>query len=211
MKFIVLTILTTFFSLTSLSGQTLRYDVIKGNKNLGALTVKRTISGNVEEIQFDSDVTFRILFAFNLRFTQYEKFYDGKMNWGKATSMLSGRTQKESKIVSDNSGYQLTLDGVTVPIKEEINYSVSQIYFTEPMDGQLVFSQQFGQFLTFKKVGDHKYLMSSPDGDNYYTYVNGICVNVRVQRDFANFNFVMQPQSLLAVESKADSLKIDSN
>lgn len=211
MKFIVLTILTTFFSLTSLSGQTLRYDVVKGSKNLGALTVKRTISGNVEEMQFDSDVTFRILFAFNLRFAQYEKFHDGKMNWGKAISLLNGRPQKESKIVSDNNGYQLTLDGVTVPIREEINYSVSQIYFIEPMDGQRVFSQQFGQFLTFEKVGEHKYLMPSPDGDNYYTYLNGICVDVRVQRDFANFNFVMQPQSLLAVETKADSLKIHSN
>ena len=79
------------------------------------------------------------------------------------------------------------------------------------MDGQRVFSQQFGQFLTFEKVGEHKYLMPSPDGDNYYTYLNGICVDVRVQRDFANFNFVMQPQSLLAVETKADSLKIHSN
>ena len=210
-KVLLFAILTTFFSLTSLSGQTLRYDVIKGNKNLGALTVKRTINGNAEEIQFDSDVTFRILFAFNLRFSQYEKFYDGKLNWGKAISSLSGRTQKESKIVSDIEGYQLTLDGVTVPVREEINYSVSQIYFTEPMDGQLVFSQQFGQFLTFKKVEDHKYLMTSPDGDNYYTYINGICVNVRVLRDFANFNFVMQPESLMAVKTKADSLNIGSN
>ena len=206
-----ITILTLLLSLTWLSGQTLRYDVIKGNKNLGALVVKRTISGKVEEIQFDSDVTFRILFAFNLQFSQYEKFYDGQLNWGKAISTLSGRTQKESKIKSDKEGYQLTLDGVTVPINKRIDYSVSQIYFTEPRDGQTVFSQQFGQFMPFKKVGDHKYLMSSPDGDNYYSYVNGICVNVRVERDFANFDFVMQPESLLAVETKADSLNIGSN
>ncbi|MCP4457640.1 MAG: hypothetical protein GY816_06385 [Cytophagales bacterium] len=211
MKVLLFTILTTVSSLISLSGQTLRYDVIKGNKNLGQMTVKRTLTQRTEEIQFASDVTFRILFAFNHTYSQYEKFTNGKLNWGKALSMLSGRVQKDSKIVAGKDGYKLTLGGVTVPIKEEINYSVSQIYFTEPMDGQKVFSQQFGKFMTFKKVDEHEYLMSSPDGDNYYTYVNGICVNVRVERDFANFNFVMQPESLLAVESKADSLNIGSN
>ncbi len=141
----------------------------------------------------------------------YEKFYNGKLQWGKANSMLSGRTQKDSKIVSNTSGYKLTLDGVNVLIEDEIRYSVSQVYFTEPENGQKVFSQQFGQFMKFKKVGDHKYLMSSPDGDNIYTYLNGICINVRVLRDFANFDFVMKPQSRLAVESKADSLNIGSN
>jgi len=175
------------------------------------MTIKRTLTSTTEEIKFESDVTFRIIFAFNIRFSQYEKFSNGKLSWGKALSTLGGRTQKDSKIVSDKNGYQLILDGVTIPITEDINYSVSQIYFTEPSDGQRVYSQQFGQFLTFKKVDDHKYLMVSPDGDNYYSYVNGICVNVKVLRDFANFNFVMQPESLLAVETKADSLNIGSN
>ena len=175
------------------------------------MTVKRTLTEYTEEIQFNSDVTFRLLFAFNHQYTQYEKFVNGRLNWGKAVSTLSGRVQKDSRITSKNQEYRLTLDGVTVPISEQIEYSVSQIYFTEPMDGQKVFSQQFGQFLSFKKVDEHKYQLVSPDGDNYYTYMNGICVNVRVERDFANFDFVMQPESLLAVEVKADSLNIGSN
>lgn len=208
---VFLFIILTAFSLISLSKQTLRYDVVKGGKNIGALTVHRTLTSTSEEIKFESDVTFRLLFAFTLQFSQYEKFSNGKLNWGKARSILSGRTQKKTKIVSAKEGYSLTLDGVTVPIKKDIYYSVSQIYFTEPVDGQLAFSQQFGQFIMFKKVGKNDYLMASPDGNNYYTYVNGICVRVRVERDFANFNFVMQPESLRAVKAKADSLSIDSN
>ena len=175
------------------------------------MIVNRTLTSTTEEISFESDVTFKLLFSFNLTYVHYEKFLNGKLQWGKAKSMLSGRVQKNSKIVANESGYRLTLDGINASIENGINYSVSQIYFTEPTDGQKVFSQQFGQFMTFEKVGEHKYLMSSPDGDNYYTYLNGICVDVRVQRDFANFNFVMQPQSLLAVESKADSLNNGSN
>jgi hypothetical protein len=194
-----------------LSAQTLRYDVIKGSKTLGEMIVKRTVNDGVEEISFDSDVTFRLLFSFNLKFSQYEKFYNGKMNWGKALSLLNGRTQKDSKIVVNADGQQLTLDGVTVKIQEPIKYSVTQIYFSEPTDGQKVFSQQFGQFLTFKKVGEHRYVLPSPDGDNYYAYRNGICIKVDVERDFANFYFELQPKSLEAVNAKADSLFVTPN
>lgn len=194
-----------------LSGQTLRYDVIKGSKTLGEMIVKREINGSVEEISFESDVTFRLLFAFNLKFSQYEKFNSGKLNWGKALSKLNGRTQKDSKIVNSSEGQMLTLDGITVEIHEPIKFSVSQIYFYEPKDGQKVFSQQFGQFLTFKKVGDHRYVLPSPDGDNYYAYRNGICIRVDVERDFANFHFELQPRSLEAVNTKADSLFVTPN
>jgi hypothetical protein len=198
-------------SLASVSGQTLRYDVVKGSKTLGEMIVKREINGTTEEISFESDVTFRLLFAFNLKFSQYEKFTNGKINWGKALSLLNGRTQKDSKIVTSDKGQMLTLDGVTVKINEPILYSVSQIYYDEPTDGQKVFSQQFGQFLVFKKVGEHKYVLGSPDGDNYYSYKNGICVKVDVERDFANFYFVLQPESLKAVDAKADSLYVTPN
>jgi len=201
-------ILIFCMSLTQVLGQTLRYHVVKGGKPIGEMIVKREISGTSEEISFESDVTFRLLFTFNLKFSQYEKFTNGKINWGKALSLLNGRTQKDSKIVSNEKGQMLTLDGVTVKVTDPIKFSVSQIYFSEPKDGQKVFSQQFGQFMVFKKVKENKYLLSSPDGDNYYTYKNGICVRVDVERDFANFFFELQPESLKAVEAKADSLYV---
>lgn len=187
-------------------GQTLNYDVVKGSKNLGSMVVTRKITGTTEEIWFKSDVTIKLLLTFKVDFDQYEKFINGNLNWGKALSTLNGRTQKDSKIVANKDGHLLTLDGIGAQVTEPIDFSVTQIYFDEPVDGQRVFSQQFAQFLTMRKVGDHKYVLSSPDGDNYYTYTNGICTLVRVQRDFANFNFVISPESLRAVEAKADSL-----
>ena len=188
--------------------QTLHYDVIKGDKNIGAMTITRNVTGNVEEISFESHVSFRVLVTLNLDYTQYEKFVDGHLNWGKALSVLSGRTQKDSRVVANEAGYRLTIDGVSAQLNKEISYSVSQIYFTEPPDGQLVFSQQFGQFFRFEEIGEHEYRMISPDGNNYYTYTNGICTEVQVDRDFANFSFVIQPASMEAVEQQADSLYV---
>lgn len=206
-KFLTL-LIVSFFLLQNVEGQTLKYDVIKGSKNLGSMVVKREVSGAVEEIKFESDVTIKLLLSFHVDFNQYEKFVNGELNWGKALSKMNGRTQKDSKIVANQKGHLLTLDGVSAQVTDPIDFSVSQIYFYEPVDGQKVFSQQFAQFMTLKKVGPHRYLMSSPDGDNYYTYTNGICTHVRVQRDFANFNFVITPDSMAAVEAKADSLYV---
>ena len=200
------TILLFISLLGNISAQTLTFDVVKGNKNLGTMKVSRTVDGATEEIEFESDVTFRVLLSFRIVVTQYEKFRNAHLNWGKSLNLLNGRTQKDTRIVANEKGYLLTLDGVNVQLTEPIEYSVSQIYFTEPRDGQRVFSQTFAQFFHFKKVADHKYQLSSPDGDNYYTYTNGICTEVRVERDFANFNFVIQPNYMKAVKSKADSL-----
>lgn len=211
MKVFLASLLCLFiFQITPLSGQMLRYDVVKGEKKIGSMKISRHITGNVEEISFESHVSFRILIALNLDYSQYEKFINGQLNWGKALSLLSGRTQKDSRIIANSEGYVLTLDGVSVQIDDDIDFSVSQIYFTEPHDGQRVFSQQFGQFFRFEEVEAHNYRMTSPDGDNYYTYTNGICTQVRVIRDFANFSFVIQPDSMDAVKEKADSLYVQA-
>lgn len=172
------------------------------------MNITRTVSGNSEEINIKSKVTYKLLLSFRINVTHYEKFVNGKLNWGKALSTLNGRTQKDSKIVANEEGHLLTLDGVSAQVTDPIDFSIAQIYFYEPTDGQRVFSQQFAQFLTFKKVGPNKYMLASPDGDNYYHYTNGICTDVRVLRDFANFNFVMQPESMKAVQAKADSLYV---
>lgn len=178
------------------SGQTLTYEVVKGTKNLGEMTIERTRSGNVTEYNINSDVTYRILLAVKIRFTQYEKFIDGVLNWGKSKSTLAGANQKTAKITRDGSGYVCDLNGTNYPVSDPIRYSITMIYFNEPKDNQKVFSQQFARYLTFKKIGDHKYLLESPDGNNTYAYKNGICQEVKVSRDFATFYFKVQPSSL---------------
>jgi len=160
------------------------------------MSITREVSGSVEEIKIKSEVTYRILLAVTIKYSMYEKFRNGRLVWGNAHSMVAGRTQKKSKIEKKGDKFILTLDGIENIWTESIPYSVSQIYFYEPKDGQKVFSQQFARFLTFQEVSPHKYLLSSPDGDNYYTYKNGVCVDVRVLRDFAKFNFVVNQSSL---------------
>lgn len=183
-------------------GQTVHYDVVKGSKKLGDMTVKRTMTDNQTLYEIESKVIFKILFSFTIDYASTSEYKYGQLIKEYTHNELNGSTQKESTIWFDGEKYTLDLNGSRSTINDEITYSVAAIYFEEPTDGQQVFSPQFGEYLTFEKVGDNQYEMESPDGVNLYSYTNGICSEVKVNRDFAKFYFRMTEESLREVQSK---------
>ena len=183
-------------------GQVLNYEVVKGEKKLGDMTVKRTALENKTYYEIDSEVTFRLLFSFTVVYESTSEYKYGQLIKEYTHSTLSGKTQKRSTIWFDGSKYTLDLDGIRFNPKGTIDYSVAAVYYEEPEDGQQVYSPQFGEFLTFEKIGEHTYELESPDGTNEYYYTHGICTEVKVFRDFAKFSFVMTPESLVAVKQK---------
>lgn len=202
MKFIAPIILCLSVAFTSFA-QTLSYEVVKGNKDLGDMKVTRKEMGDGSKAyEIESTVVFKLLFSFTIDFYSESRYEDGVLQREYTINKLSGKTQKESTLTKNGDDYQLILDGFKSYPKGPINYSVTAIYFEEPEDGQKVFSPQFGRYLTFKEIGDHQYEMESPDGTNEYYYLNGICTEVKVFRDFAKFSFIMNEETLYAVKGK---------
>lgn len=166
------------------------------------MTVKRTALEHDTYYEIDSKVTFRLLFSFTVDYESTSEYKYGKLIKEYTHSKLSGKTQKKSTVWFDGSKYTLDLNGSRLHPKGPIEYSVAAIYYEEPQDGQRVYSPQFGDYLTFEKVGEHKYELESPDGVNEYYYTHGVCTEVKVFRDFAKFSFVMTPESLVDVKQK---------
>lgn len=202
----IFTILT-FLSVAGLaSAQTLFYEVVRGDKKLGDMTVIRTIDNEMTTYDVESKVVFRLLFSFTVDYESTCEYKDGMLIKEYAKSDLNGSTQKKSTVWFDGDKYTLDLDGTKVELSDKkIDYSVGVVYFIEPKDQQRVFSPRFGQYLTFEKVSANQYELDSPDGSNIYTYTNGICTEVKVSRDFAKFYFKMKPESVLAVKNKSIS------
>lgn len=203
----ILTISLLLVALISIKGQILHYEVVKGSKPLGMMKAQRYWEGNKEFYHIQSDVEFKLLFSFNVEYEQEEVFVNDTLIQGKGYNKLNGSIQKETKLKKDQSNYHLAFDGIDNRLHEKaIMQSMSQIHFREPEDGDNYFSQHFGQFVTFKKIGDHRYLMVSPDGENEYTYENGYCTEIKVVRDYATFYFVMKPETLARVKNRTDTL-----
>lgn len=195
-----------FLASSSASGQMLKYEVVKGNKKLGNMTVERRSYENQVEYTVKSKVVFRIIFAFTVEYDSYAVYENDVLKRESTTNKLNGSTQKSSTIIKNGENYLHTQNDNTTPEDGPIPYSVAAIYHIEPTPGQKVYSPQFGKYLTFEKVRDHVYKMESPDGINVYTYMNGICTEVKVSRDFAKFYFKMAPETFYAVENKVDSI-----
>lgn len=184
------------------SGQTLHYDVIRSGDSMGNTVVSRLVSGNEVIYHLNTQTEFRVLFSFEVEYDLKETFQGGVLQRGKGFNALNGTVQKETEMRKKDEYYELIIDGIRTEINEaSIVESVSEIYFEEPFNGKKVFSAYFGRFLNFEKTGAHMYSLTSPDGTNVYTYENGICTRVFVTRDFASFEFVLNPESLLAVRN----------
>lgn len=202
----IFTILTFLFVVCLATGQTLHYDVVKGDKKIGDMKVVRIAKNESIKYMVDSKVVFKLLFSFTVDYESTCEYKYGMLINEYAHSQLNGSTQKKSTIWFDGDKYTLDLDGSKIDVSDErIDYSVGVIYFQEPKDQQKVFSPQFGRYLTFEKVNANQYELESPDGLNLYTYLNGICTEVKVTRDFAKFYFKMTPESVLAVKNKSIS------
>jgi len=203
-KILLLSIFSLSLSLSAHS-QLMIYDVVKGSKKIGNVTVEISNENDQVKYKINSLVKFKILFSFTVKYQMEEKFYNGTLTWGKAHNTLNKRVQKETEIYQNEAGkYVVNIDGVSsVTDEKEIVYSVSKLYTDEPVGMTKVFSQSFGRYLTLTKTDDHTYELDSPDGINYYTYENGVCKEVKVSRDFATFYFRIQEESFAkALETK---------
>ncbi len=188
------------------NGQVLHYDVIKGNKVIGNLDVSRSNKNGRQTIRINSHVEYRILISFEVNFSLEETFVKNVLLEGKAMNTLNGVTQKETEIRKTDNGYTLVLGGTPTNIYDEIRYSVSEVYFREPVNIDRAFSQHFGKFVYFEKTGDHQYQLDSPDGENEYTYENGVCTEVEIYRDFGHLTFKMKPETYALVKQRADTV-----
>jgi len=187
----------------SVYGQSLTYEVIRGDKSIGQSVVKRVIDEEETKYHLNTQTEFRIIFLIEVEYELEETFVNGCLISGSGFNTLNGSIQKKTRQSQLQGKYELLIDGIHTTIEEDsIFESVSEIYFEEPYDGKLVFSAYFGRFLSLKKVGQHQYSLTSPDGTNTYQYENGICTRVDISRDFANFSQVLKPEMLTRVRNK---------
>lgn len=202
MKLLLSTVGLVFFVFSYATAQRLEYDVIRNDESMGTTLVNRTNANGKVTYLLNTQTEFRVIFKFEVEYELEESFQNGVLTSGRAFNTLNGSTQKKTELAKKAGLYSLIIDGIHTEIHEkEITNSVSELYFEEPYDGKEVFSAYFGRYLTFDKIGEHVYKLVSPDGTNEYTYENGICVNVKVSRDFATFSQVLKPELLAAVRS----------
>ncbi|MDW3197300.1 MAG: DUF6134 family protein [Cytophagales bacterium] len=203
-----LSLIVFAFCLQTATCQSLHYDAVRKEKVIGGMDI--VIKKHNDERIYDvrSNMEFRVLVSLKVIFENTETFKNGILQTGSVANKMIGFKENEAHIEKTPDKYHLWINGTPEPIDDqEITYTVSQIYTQEPKDGQKVFSQYYGTYFTFEKTGEHEYKYTSSEGDNHYTYLNGICTDVKVERDFATIYFKLKPESLAAVKKNASQFQ----
>ncbi len=97
------------------------------------------------------------------------------------------------QIKINGSGLLVTEDGEEKLLKNfVVKYNTHCLYAQEPILYTSVFSDNYKQFIPIKKIKEHHYKITFPDGNsNEYVYENGSCRLIKVRTSLFDADFVL--------------------
>ena len=163
------------------------YTVIKGNKQLGTLSVKCLKADKRITYSIWSEAKTGFIFNITVNVMIEEIFEMEEMEQSTFIRKINGIQMIKNTVDKFKNGYVLKINGNDAKnISNKINYSMGAMYFIEPENRQFVYSENYQQFLPLLAMGKNHYLIKFPDGNkSYYTYNNGMCTEVEAHTKWA--------------------------
>jgi hypothetical protein len=176
--------------------QTHRFVVEVGGKQVGELIASQLIKDDDLVIHVKSDANVKLLWKSYGRRTYFMNHFQGKkLMKSHAISYYNDQLEDSVIVISnhkDYSGYQHPDKRMTIPEKE-IKVTTSNLFFTEPLNADSVYSERFLQFCKLSRSGNGKYELHLPDGTiNNYTYTNNQLEEILIDRPWVNLKIRKQ-------------------
>lgn len=186
MKQLTILLFTSFISIYSFS-QTLEYtfDVKYKGKSIGNLFAKKVVDGNEtkEDLRTKTKVN---LIALSVHVESEVKLIKRDDQLIQSVSYRNASRESEdivSEISRINSQeYKVKRNGKEFKLQEtEIRFCTVDLYFSEPVNINQVFSSMFAEYLKLEEVSPNRYKLISPKSrDTFYTYKDGKLIMVEI-------------------------------
>lgn len=185
-------ILIIFFLICSFSlpAQTLNYAIRLKDELIGHMTAVKKGKGK-SELMIESKIMIEKMIKLDLLYRIDAVFENNILSSSLAVQNNNGKEFTNSKTTKDKSGYTIkTLKEEKAIYQKFIHYNLCKLYFEEPIGISSVYSDTYGEFLSLKPAGKHRYEMILPDGkSNFYSYNHGICTLVELELIFGKITF----------------------
>ena len=194
-KFIaVLFFITGIYTPACTQERKLFYDVIRNGNIIGFINFVELTKDQKKFMSLTSDVKTRFVFAFSIHTAETAAYEDGEMVYSSFYEKKTGSDKANKTTIATGTSYKLTDDGVSKLIScRPIRYNMLLLYTNIPEAINKVYSDNFQKHLDIKKVEGNRFRLTLPDGNyNYYTYKNGICSKVEVERTFFTLQFILR-------------------
>lgn len=166
--------------------QQAHYHVIKGSKVVGHMWCSKLEKNGVVEYTTESNVNISLLVDISIYNKIQSSFINGVLQDGSMQRKVNGKQKSNTHIAWNKDKYLITTTEDSDELKLKIYFTTGCLMYVEPENLKEIYSENFRQFISVKQVAPHKYAIQLPDGkENYYTYKNGICVEVEVPTPLA--------------------------
>jgi hypothetical protein len=162
------------------SGSILHYEVKVGFIGSGRLSVERIFHGiNDYSLKIEGDV--KIPFK-KIRYYTLSRFVESRLSNSDVTKHINDELKDKTTVRLQQSVYHIQIDDKKSQLKDEVSYTVAQLYYREPKGIEQIFSEKFGAFCPMISKSQGVYELRLPDGiRSEYHYAHGICTYVRTR------------------------------
>ncbi len=182
---VLLGLLLVFFALSAFAQtKELNYAIIRGTDIVGAIHFTETDNSGIKQLSMESQVKGRILFITYSGSAKEEAVYqNGVLYHSSIYRKMNGKEKANKQHQAVNNQYVIRSgENSETSANYPITYNMLSLYSTEPVNINKVYSDNFQRFVEIKKLEEHKYKISLPDGNtNYYYYRNAVLVLVEVR------------------------------
>ena len=172
----------------------LTYNVVRNGKVIGTLDFVESISNNSIHFMLNSEVKTRFVFTFTVKAREESIYKGGIMIYSSVYRNFNGKVKIDKQTRLDGNVYQVSNKGEKTEMKiDPIHYNFHGLYFFEPKQLSLVYSDNFGKYMLITKMPDNKYKVNLPDGNyNYYYYKDGLCQRVEMYNSLYTAQLVLK-------------------
>jgi hypothetical protein len=199
MKYILLLLFTASLCQVATYAQQrkLVYDVMRNGNIIGEIIFLELVKDQKKILSLTSDVKTRYIFSFSDHAEEAAAFEGGILVYSSYYQKQNGSDKANKTTIAAGNSYKLTDDGISKIIScSPIRYNMLLLYTNIPEAIYQVYSDNFQKLLDIKKIEENKYRLTLPDGNyNYYTYENGVCSKVEIERTFFTVQFVLRGNS----------------
>lgn len=176
-KLILLSLMcSSFLAPESNTIRTLKYKILKEGKPIGEVIAVRTLSGDEAEYDVETHMNLKLIINQKVDYTSKASFRNGILQNSVSRAFLNDRPHQSCTTKLRTGGYQVLLDHQEYFLKRQVSYSGTMLYFKEPSNVTLVYSEMSGQDNKMTHQGEGYYVLTNSRNrkQNQYWYKSGI-------------------------------------
>lgn len=171
--------------------QRIDFRVKLAGTHVGTLVAEQWIDSEKTTYALQSKVKVDLLFVIGVEESITDVFENAQLIHSDHKRQVNQKLKAHNTLIRTGNTYFLkNKDLASKKMDHIIGATVLSIYFNEPYHGQKLYSQNFQQMLSIERIGEGRYKVALPNGNNtFFQYRRGMLYSVQSDTDWGKIIF----------------------